>query len=399
MRRLIVAAVSLGFLTGLQANPALAGDTRGGFVVACDYVRSLADDPIRFPNQPGASHLHDFFGNLSTNAASTRGSMLASNSSCKDWDDSAGYWSPTGYLNGVQITPLRQRVYYFGSPSGSVQTIPANLAYIGGNHNATSAAANPHVSWDCGGTGTPSSTHPYNCTPYQGINKLIDGVVGHVDFPQCWDQKTANIGSSTSSPINATSDMTYAAKGCPSGYVRIPQLQLRVHFGIWDPCAGATPCGPNDSDANVLAHFSLSPDPGSASPSPYYTLHADFWNTWKQGGLNAMVSTCLNTHQACGAATAFTPGSPALTATPGDTIVHLSWTPPSVNASGITGYAIYRGTSSQAESEITTVGNVSTWDDTSVTNATQYFYVLRAMNSYGEGNGSPEQDATPTTPT
>jgi hypothetical protein len=33
---------------------------------------------------------------------------------------------------------------------------------------------------------------------------------------------------------------------------------------------------------------------------PYYTRHADFWNTWQQGALDAHVSKCLRAHHACG---------------------------------------------------------------------------------------------------
>jgi len=45
------------------------------FIVDCLFAHRAKDDPIVYPRQPGASHMHDFFGNKSTNAFSTYRSM------------------------------------------------------------------------------------------------------------------------------------------------------------------------------------------------------------------------------------------------------------------------------------------------------------------------------------
>jgi hypothetical protein len=380
---LVLAVLILGWTAVLplvESTPAWA-ETRGKFVIACGFVRALPDDPIVHPGDPGASHLHDFFGNLSTDANATRTRMLDSNTSCRDWDDTAGYWSPVGYLNGEQITPIRQRLYYLGSVSGSVNTFPADLRMIAGDPTATSAAKNRHVAWSCGGGSTPLSTHPYDCTPYQGLSGLVDGIVGNVDFPECWDG--ANLDSA-----DHTSHMSYVVKGaCPADHpVRIPSLRLRVHFGVWDPCEGATPCGPNDPDDNVAL---------SLSSGPYYTLHADFWNTWKQGALDSLVTACLNAHISCATPTALTPGAASVAAQAGDSVVHLSWVPPTRGGSGIDGYIVYRATAPGPPSELASVGLATTYDDTSVTNGTTYEYVVRAQNVYGPGRGSRDRAASP----
>ena len=47
------------------------------FITRCNYTHTLLDDPIVKPNQPGASHSHDFFGNVTTNAATTLASLDA----------------------------------------------------------------------------------------------------------------------------------------------------------------------------------------------------------------------------------------------------------------------------------------------------------------------------------
>jgi hypothetical protein len=47
-----------------------------------------------YPKQPGASHLHDFFGNTTTNAFSTYAGMLAGGTNCQEPGDTAAYWAP-----------------------------------------------------------------------------------------------------------------------------------------------------------------------------------------------------------------------------------------------------------------------------------------------------------------
>ncbi|MDP9241871.1 MAG: DUF1996 domain-containing protein [Actinomycetota bacterium] len=377
MKRAAVLIVATLFL-GLVPQVAQAGG-RGAFVVDCTYSHSLQADPIVAPGVSPYGHLHDFFGNRTVDANSTYESMEAATTTCDEWDDTAGYWSPAGFLNGVQISPLRQRIYYFGNAGGSVQTIPEGLKMIAGDHDAASPAANPNVSWNCGGS-SPSSAHPYNCSPYAGGNATVDGVTGYVDFPQCWDG--VNLDSS-----DHVSHMAYEGSGgCPADHpVLIPRLRLRVHFGIWDPCVGATPCGPSDPDTNVKL---------TLSSGPYYTLHADFWNIWKQPALDALVSECLNAHIACGEPTPYTPSSPGVSARSGDGVVHLTWTAPT-SGSGITGYNVYRSILPGEETLIATTGNVSSYDDAPVTNGTTYYYTVAAVNSYGDGQRSGEISASP----
>jgi subtilisin family serine protease len=69
------------------------------------------------------------------------------------------------------------------------------------------------------------------------------------------------------------------------------------------------------------------------------------------------------------------PGAPTgVTATRGDSQVVLTWSAPaSDGGSAITGYKVYRGTSSGGETLLTTVGNVTAFTDTGLTNGTTYW--------------------------
>jgi len=258
------------------APPVDAATRTGNFVVSCRYSHSLPDDPIVFPGLPGASHLHDFFGNITTTATSTVESMLAGTAMCKEANDTAGYWAPTAYMNGVQVSPLVMRIYYLGQPNEILETIPPGLQMIGGNKDATSPAENPHVRWFCGSTRavqTPRMDRPYDCTSWAAQYGFVDGVVGIVDMPSCWDGVGLLPGN-----------VTYRVdQSCPSGFPHVlPRLSQRVHFGIMNPL---------NPDGSVAL---------SLSSGAYHTLHSDFWNTWQQERLDQLVENCLVAGVHCG---------------------------------------------------------------------------------------------------
>jgi fibronectin type 3 domain-containing protein len=91
------------------------------------------------------------------------------------------------------------------------------------------------------------------------------------------------------------------------------------------------------------------------------------------------------------------PGPPLnFRAVPGDGFVCLSWSPPDFDGtSSIIGYNIYRGDAEGSEDLLESLGNALAFNDTNVTNGQKYFYVLRAVNSAGEGMMSWRVNATP----
>ena len=93
------------------------------------------------------------------------------------------------------------------------------------------------------------------------------------------------------------------------------------------------------------------------------------------------------------------PGAPSLTASGASGVVHLSWSAPSNGGAAISNYKIYRGATSGNETLLTTLGNVTSFDDTTVSNGTTYYYKVSAVNSVNEGPLSNETSATPPSPT
>src|SRR5215211_780113 len=274
MKRSLTVLVPLVVLLGLSVPPVQAAQT-GQFVLRCPYSHSLPDDPIVFPSQPGASHLHDFYGNTGVNAFSTFETMLAGETNCRVPSDTAGYWAPTGFLNGVRLRPGVMRIYYLAPGTGTPGTIPAGLQMVGGNKDAQSPAENPHVSWSCGQTtsvSTPRRDMPYDCRPWAQYG-FVDGIVASIDFPSCWNGTGLR-----------PEDVTYPEGGaCPPGFGNtIPKLSERVHYGVMNPIG---------LDGTLA--FQLS-------SGPPYTMHADFWNTWQQERLDQLVADCLVANVHCG---------------------------------------------------------------------------------------------------
>ncbi|MEI6796523.1 MAG: fibronectin type III domain-containing protein, partial [Methanomassiliicoccales archaeon] len=91
-------------------------------------------------------------------------------------------------------------------------------------------------------------------------------------------------------------------------------------------------------------------------------------------------------------------GSPlSLSATPGDTLVFLSWLAPTSNGgANITSYRIYRSILSGTEVYLTTVTGMTHYD-TGLTNGVIYYYKVSAVNAAGEGPLSSEASAMPST--
>jgi hypothetical protein len=270
---LVLAALSL------HQPAALASGGAGGWITICSYDHSVNDDPIIFPGQPGKSHLHDFLGNKSTNAYSSYSPMEAGGTTCGTAADKAGYWTPALYKAGTWVPPkgayanggaTRNSFYYRANnvlSSYHVTAFPANFQMVAGNSKATSEADNPELGheiyWGCSNNSPDvKSKTPISCS--------TGAITLHVGFPNCWDGVVAP---------NETTHVRYPSSyTCPSGYGTVlPRVIFRLEY----------PVGTSSSSITL-------------SSGAYYTVHADFWNTWDQKGLQSLVTRCLDAHVDCG---------------------------------------------------------------------------------------------------
>jgi hypothetical protein len=275
-----------------------------GWLLDCAMSHSLADDPILFPGQPGAAHLHDFTGNASTNAASTVASMEAgaNNSPAASYNgsattagtscdlptyapgtagDTAAYWRPALYANGAKVTPtVKDELYYRAKPllnaGQTFEAIPQDARLIVGSSGATSYAGNAaiqagHIYWE------DSSGAKVTELPQSGSSFLMN-----VIFPSCWD------GLPMDHAFGGTDNghFAYAAgSSCPAGFSHAV-AQLSEKFKYSNVPAGVRELASMQDPATMRAGG--------------WTAHADFWNTWNPTALQYLTDRCLNAHVSCG---------------------------------------------------------------------------------------------------
>jgi Domain of unknown function (DUF1996) len=248
-------------------SPALspaASSTGGQFTVQCAYSHTLRDDSIVFPGQPGASHAHDFYGNVSTSAISTYASLLQAGTTCSTPDDTAAYWQPSLLVAGRPVASNAERAYYANITKGPIQPFPAGLRMIAGDAHATGPQPTSVFYWGC--------AHDEDTAQLSSPPQCADQLRAHVIFPNCWD------GVHLDSPDHH-SHMAYSSGGrCPHDHpVALPRLIIAVGWN-------ATP----------------APATVSLSSGPPYTMHADFLNSWNQAALAGLVTRCLVAHLNCG---------------------------------------------------------------------------------------------------
>lgn len=241
----------------------------GQFVTECGYSHAAPDDPIVHPNRPGRSHDHDFFGNTSTDAASTVETLLAAGTTCQKQLDTAAYWAPRLLVDGIAVTPTKSTAYYRAAPGvdpTDVQAFPPGLAIVAGDMTADADRPQPPdlAGWSCG-TSTRNEAAPPSCPASAPLRAVIT-------FPDCWD------GANTDAPDHR-SHMANSSRGdCPSTHpVHVPQLT----FAITYPVSGAG------------AELRLAS--GSTRG-----IHADFINAWDQDALVDEIETCLHRDAVCG---------------------------------------------------------------------------------------------------
>jgi hypothetical protein len=267
---LLLAALILPLmtLTGGGSQATAASKPIPGFEVFCFYSHSAKDDPILMPGMPGMfMHQHEFAGNTTTTASSTRATLLAGRTNCELKTDTAAYWAPTLYSHGREVHPDRLHSYYrWGQVNdyAHIKPMPAGLKLVAGNARATAPQSTSVIGWNCGVQGGELFNHPVSCRTGQKI-------VLHVFFPNCWD------GVHLDSPDHR-SHVAYSYHGsCPKTHpVAIPRLSEDYGYPILD------------ATAITLASGS------------YMTAHADFWNTWNQAKMVQLTRSCINKGVQCG---------------------------------------------------------------------------------------------------
>ncbi|HKD94095.1 MAG TPA: fibronectin type III domain-containing protein [Gaiellaceae bacterium] len=259
--------------------------------------------------------------------------------------DGVGVWKVAFQVDGTTVATDTASPYSYGWNSSSVgngsHTLTAVATDVAGNTSSSSVTVT---------VANGTATAP-------GAPSLTSAAAGNASIALAWSAPSSNGGSAI------------------TGY--------RVYR--------STSAG-NETLLTTLGNVNAWTDSGLSNGATYY---------YKVSALNSVgESVASNEMSATPSQPATAPSAPTLnSATAGNATVALAWSAPTSNGgSAITGYRVYRGTSAGNETLLTTLGNVTAWTDSGLTNGATYYYKVSALNSVGESVGSNEMSATPSQP-
>ncbi len=265
------------FLIEPSPYPVPPGQTRDTFRTRTRFTHFLKDDPIVFPGQPGASHLHMFFGNALVKASTTADNIRTkcSSASAGGTANCTSYWVPALFnANGDVVLPnnsFEPIIYYkagYNIPDPTqIAVVPPGLRMIAGNQNSTPSSPQTDKNARFWCYAFPGGDQPYivNC-PQGSVLEMT------ITFPRCWD------GNNLDSPDHK-SHMAYADNGCPASHpVIFPEISYHFRFPV--------------HSANGTAGWRLSSDMYDPSAKGGYSLHADWFNGWDQAVMQRWVQNC-----------------------------------------------------------------------------------------------------------
>ncbi|MGH3794350.1 MAG: DUF1996 domain-containing protein [Pseudonocardiaceae bacterium] len=273
----------------VQAPRATGNSSTGSFTSSCGTNQNghrNSDNLIVSPGKVnGAQHVHNYVGNLSTDAFSTKESLNAAGTTCANGDKSTYYWPVLRDTNGqgndvnkdgggldgnfgqiLQETSVD--LQFRGNSTSPVIAMPQNLSVITGDAKAvTNGTANANAAWTCAGFEDRTTTNYPLCPQGSQIKRILD-------FPSCWD------GTNLDSANHRTHIVFPKENGaCGKGFVAVPQLRMTVTY-----------------EAQKGTGFALDTFPDQQH-NPV-TDHADFINIMPTQLMKTAVK-CINSGQKC----------------------------------------------------------------------------------------------------
>ena len=264
----------------------------GSFRTTCTTSHFNFDDPIVFPGQQNATHLHMYFGNTLANYASTAESLASSgDGTCQGGPlNRTAYWVPALMDQDGNARPAqRMLTYYKRAGEEDVVPYPNGLKMVVGSagaHEVQPGRENPieagiDYEWACG---SPRTTGSYDEGPLIPNCAQGDFITLALIFPRCSDGRL-------DSPDHR-SHMAYPAYyggTCPASHpIRHPQLTYNIHW--------------NNNDTSTDGWYLSSDDHrdhGDGILPGGTTTHADWFGAWHPEVLDIVDTGCFNATHDC----------------------------------------------------------------------------------------------------
>ncbi len=271
-------------------------DVVGAFRFICQPGHVNYDDPIVYPDQPGKSHLHQWFGNTAGNAASTYASLRTTGqSTCVNILNRSAYWMPA-MLDGKGhvVRPDYVSIYYKRMPERDPNcarqgkecvALPRGLRFIFGYDMVTNTRSTGAGYFNCDGpTATPGhyatiTEAAANCPAGNRLGAVINA-------PDCWDGKRLD-SANHRDHVAYTSYGSWGYPKCPGSH---PYVIPAFTMGAW-----------YSVDAQRADTWYLSSDemPGMERMPAGSTFHADWFGAWDDDVMAAWTDHCINQLLSC----------------------------------------------------------------------------------------------------
>lgn len=283
--------------------PDNAPDPIGAFRFICQPGPVAYVDPLVWFNQPGKSHLHQFFGNTAVTDRSTYDSLRRTGeSTCVNILNRSGYWMPA-MLDGKGhvVRPDFVSIYYKQLPHDDPRcgrgpqamgkacvALPPGLRMIFGHDVMTGKPATGSAFFDCLGTATVQAVSGHFDTITEAAKGCPDGArLGAViSSAQCWDGKRLD----SPNHRDHVADISYGSWGypkCPAthAYV-IPAFTMGAWYSV-------------DRERADSWYLSSDEMPGMPRMPAGSTFHADWFGAWDESIMKVWMDNCINRHLNC----------------------------------------------------------------------------------------------------
>lgn len=300
-------------LTSVPVPPVQADvETEASFRLFCGSGEIKPDDPMVVYGMQGASHLHNFFGNTSTNAFSTNESLRTSGGSTCGTDQAhpynrTAYWFPAMKDGrGNAIATIGVNVYYkregneatacAGGPSvriGICSQIPHGLGFIWGYNMTTMEPNVAAARWEC--------RTPVGGGEFSGIGTGVSA--GGVTFDNLADLRAAG-GCAIGNNIVVSS----SAPTCWDGiHLRVPGHRSHMSYPVLGKCPSSHPYYliklSHQIGWKVDANFAtwrLDSDDQMGMGAPAgSTFHTDVMFAWSPAFKTRWYQGCINERRSC----------------------------------------------------------------------------------------------------
>jgi fibronectin type 3 domain-containing protein len=329
-------------------------------------------------------------------------------------------WTDNGAANGTTYYYKVTAVNSVGESAASneLSATPTQPATAPGAPTLNSAAggnANVGLAWNAPSSNGGSAITGYKV--YRGTSSGSETLLTTLGNVTSWTDNGAANGTTYYYKVTAVNSVGESAasnelSATPSQPATVPGAPTLNSAAAGNGSVGLAWSAPSSNGGSAITGYKVYRGTSSGGETLLTTLgNVTNWNDntasngttyfYKVTALNPIgEGAASNELSATPSAPATAPSAPSLnSATPGNGSVALAWSAPSSNGgSAISAYKVYRGTSSGNETLLTTLGNVTSWTDSGVTNGTTYFYKVTALNSVGESAASNELSATPTQP-